>query len=263
MKYINDVRKKYIFHIFIKINREKKIMKIQVDFREKEIISNINTDKMEIETLSLPVGDFILNKSDECICIIERKTIADLSASIKDGRFREQKQRLIESVKDESRIIYIIEGAWNNKLLSKNIIESAILNLMFIHNYKVIRTKTIEETVEILEILYKKIEKNDFAKEKKETPSIQLISKTDKQKTRIFENQLCMISGVSMKIAESIKKDYKNMFCLINEYNNQETEKEREMLLVDTVITDKRKIGKALSKKIYISLKNLEGEDVK
>ena len=227
-------------------------MKIQIDFREKDIVEHLQKE-LELDILSLPIGDFIIEKEKDDIYIIERKTISDLSASIKDGRFREQKQRLLESVKNESNIIYIIEGKWTSKLLSKEIIDSAILNLIFLHNYKVIRTNSCEETAQILCRLYKKIEKGDFTNIKQVNP-IKLIGKGEKQKTRIFENQLCMISGVSMKIAEQIKMKYQNMFCLINEYNKKETEEEKEKLLIDISITDKRKIGKAMSKKIYTSL---------
>lgn len=241
-------------------------MKIQIDFREKDLISKIcNTEDIITETLSLPVGDIIFCKEEnEPEFIIERKTIADLSASIKDGRFREQKQRLLESIKDNSKIVYIIEGEWNNKLLPKNIIDGAILNLIFIHNYKVIRTNSLDNTIEMMKLMYKKIETNKISKESEsENGLCVLISKKDKDKTKIFENQLCMINGVSLKIAEAIKKKYKSIFCLIETYMQKETEKEKELLLVDLVITDKRKIGKALSKKIYMSFKNLEEEDVK
>jgi ERCC4-type nuclease len=239
-------------------------MKIQIDFREKDLISKIcNYEDIITETLSLPVGDLIINKDEiETEFIIERKTIADLSASIKDGRFREQKQRLLDSIKDESKIVYIIEGEWNNKLLPKNVIDGAILNLMFIHNYKVIRTTNLDNTIEMISLLYKKIETNKISKEGENKMCVQLISKKDKDKTKVFENQLCMINGVSLKIAEAIKKQYSSMFCLIEEYMKKETEKEKEMLLVDLVITDKRKIGKALSKKIYMSFKNLKEEDI-
>jgi ERCC4-type nuclease len=240
-------------------------MKIQIDFREKDLISKIcNYEDVNTETLSLPVGDIIICKEqNETEFIIERKTIADLSASIKDGRFREQKQRLLDSIKDESKIVYIIEGEWNTKLLPKNIIDGAILNLMFIHNYKVIRTYNLDNTIEMISLMYKKIESNKISKERENGMCVQLISKKDKDKTKVFENQLCMINGVSLKIADAIKKQYTSMFCLIEEYMKKETEKEKEMLLVDLVITDKRKIGKALSKKIYMSFKNLEEEVVK
>lgn len=240
-------------------------MKIQIDFREKDILLNFNKEneinEILIESVSLPVGDILIEKEND-IYAIERKTVADLSASIKDGRFRDQKQRLIESIKDPERIVYIIEGKWSSKLLPKNTIESAMLNLQFVHQYKVIRTNSVEETINIIKLLYKKIEKGDFTnKEIKE--EAKLIAKKDRQKIKLFENQLCMINGVSMKIAEKIKEKYKNMFCLIENYNQKELLSEKELLLVDIEITEKRKIGKALSKKIYNSLINQEEEDVK
>lgn len=42
--------------------------------------------------------------------LVERKTQADLVASIKDGRWREQKQRVLANVPLE-RVVYVVEGA--------------------------------------------------------------------------------------------------------------------------------------------------------
>ncbi len=43
--------------------------------------------------------------------MIERKTVDDLMASIKDGRHREQKIRLLKKQKDSVHIYYLIEGS--------------------------------------------------------------------------------------------------------------------------------------------------------
>ena len=50
--------------------------------------------------------------------LIERKCINDLSISIIDGRFRDQKSRLIES---NANVIYIIEGSVKSLLLEVEI----------------------------------------------------------------------------------------------------------------------------------------------
>ena len=58
-----------------------------------EIINTIN--KITITTSNLPIGDIvILNDHNEEQLIIERKSISDLAASIKDGRYAEQSFRL-------------------------------------------------------------------------------------------------------------------------------------------------------------------------
>jgi len=62
-----------------------------------------------VETLTL--GDYHLRTDDKIFFIFERKTWKDLAASIKDGRYREQKKRLCEVARGgEIRVFYIIEG---------------------------------------------------------------------------------------------------------------------------------------------------------
>jgi crossover junction endonuclease MUS81 len=237
-------------------------MKLQIDFREKSIIELFDTcdTNCEIETCSLAVGDFIIkdNLSNQLYYIIERKTIEDLSASIKDGRFREQKMRLLESVGDSQRVIYIIEGYQNlfsnkKRLLPKDTLDSAIMNLMLKHHYIVFYTQNPQDTFEKLKKLYKKIVDKDIGEQLGNT-NCNLISKTQKSSDNIFVNQLCMIPGVSKTIADSIAGKFSTMKELLDSYNNCDNKKEMELMLVNTEINSKRKIGKILSKKIYTSL---------
>ena len=75
-------------------------MRIKIDIREREIISCVQkfqpsvTDLLEIEYVPLPLGDIIICDEEEELLIIERKTLQDLAASIKDGRYEEQSYRL-------------------------------------------------------------------------------------------------------------------------------------------------------------------------
>lgn len=239
-------------------------MKLQIDFREKAIIDLFDTQETDcnIEICSLPVGDFIIKEefTDQLYYIIERKTIEDLSASIKDGRFREQKNRLLESIGDNQRVIYIIEGYQNtNKknLLPKDTLESAIMNLILKHNYKVFYTIDSQDTFYKLKKIYKKIKDKDIifnGDSQLKNTNINLVSKTQKLSDNIFINQLCVIPGVSKIIADSIAMKYSTIKELLDSYNNCKDTKERELMLINIEINSKRKIGKVLSKKIYTSL---------
>ena len=80
-------------------------MQIQIDIREKELIAlskeNTNTN-YDIIHKSLPIGDVILTKDGKELVIIERKTVKDLAASIKDGRYKEQSAMTAHSYKFRS-----------------------------------------------------------------------------------------------------------------------------------------------------------------
>ncbi len=58
-----------------------------------------------METVSLPLGDMRFGNT-----LIERKTWADLEASLKDTRYTEQSFRLQDALKEGMRIHYWIEG---------------------------------------------------------------------------------------------------------------------------------------------------------
>ena len=83
-------------------------MSLKIDCREKDLIqccSLVNKD-ISVDIIQLPLGDCIINNS----LIIERKTLTDLAASIKDGRYREQSFRLQKSLEEGYKVLYLIEG---------------------------------------------------------------------------------------------------------------------------------------------------------
>lgn len=225
---------------------------LQIDYREHAIIDLIKVgDFTEYESINLPIGDFVIKKNDEIILVIERKTISDLCASITDGRYSEQKQRLIESVGDPSKIIFIIEGKKIQSKFSRipvKTMNSAILNLIFKHNFKVIFTETSEDTLENVLLLYNKVKNNELELNQTKLASVKLIKKSDNNNKNSFINQLGIITGVSLSTASKIKEKYSSMSNLVNAFSVNKN------LLIDIQLTDKRKLGKALNEKIYNSL---------
>ena len=239
-----------------------------IDFREREFISHlsqytsiennkeislkINNIDILIKICSLPIGDFVIQKQEDIKIIIERKTLPDLSASIIDGRFREQKERLFQSIGDGEKILYIIEEKNGSKTtIPQSTLDSAILNLMYKHKYKVLQTKDSNETFNNIILLYKKMLFEDNEGQTNTRSQNKMIVKKDKISENMFINQLCIIPGVSPIIAKVIKIKYNTMHNLIKEWEKLETSDEKEMMLTNLQITEKRKIGKALSKKIY------------
>jgi ERCC4-type nuclease len=81
---------------------------LKIDTRERQI-KDFFRGLPYVKIQNLPLGDIIFQWDNENILIIERKTIDDLAHSIKDGRFREQKMRLISNY-PTSKIMYLIEG---------------------------------------------------------------------------------------------------------------------------------------------------------
>lgn len=225
---------------------------LQIDYRERSIIDLIKSSEfIEYETVNLAIGDFIISTDNEINFIIERKTINDLAASITDNRFLEQKQRLLESTNDPTKIIFIIEGKKHQNKFSRipvKTINSAIINLIFKHNFKVIFTENIDDTLFNVLLLYNKVKNKELELKFKQSLPIKLVKKSDNNTKNSFINQLGVINGVSLNIANKIKDNYKCMSTLVHEFHKNKN------LLIDIQLTDKRKLGQVLNDKIYNSL---------
>ena len=194
-----------------------------------------NDSAINYTTKNLLIGDFIIKTNEEITYIIERKSILDLSASIIDGRFREQKQRLIESINNPSKIIYIIEGSKKNvKNLPKNTIDSAILNLVFKHGFNVIQTENIQDTYENISLLLIKCSEINHTSENKNNNVLIALKRSSKIMQNIMVYMLSSIPGVSILIAEKIHEKYKCMKTLLENLT--------ENSLKDIQITNKRKL---------------------
>ena len=87
-------------------------MKLFVDSREPVgLIELLKVRVKNIEFGNLDIGDFIIkNDNDEIVLIFERKSLNDLIASIKDGRYAEQSFRLSQMSLNNHHIYYVIEG---------------------------------------------------------------------------------------------------------------------------------------------------------
>lgn len=232
-----------------------------IDTREISLIENINErdldiykDNIKIETKQLELGDIQLIFNDRLL-VFERKTINDLISSVKDGRYKEQKSRLLSNI-NNTDITYIIEG--DDILCNKNerhqkILSSIFLRSLYRDNIKIIFTKNIIETVTFLLTLSCKIIDNPLKFNKEDINDIEYIN-TIKIKSKKIDNitpnncyimQLSQIPSISSIIAKNISKIYPTMRDLLNMLNTIENNNERIIILCKI-----DKIGKEKAKKI-------------
>ena len=235
-----------------------------IDNREKDLIDLLNEKQIQFQTENLELGDILFKLDNNDILLIERKTVDDLMASIKDGRYREQKLRLLKKQNEGTHIFYLIEGSLlYNK--NKDTLYSAILNTLMRDNIKIIFTGLIDETVSYLLKIESKldfyknnnqennIDKNNNGENNKYLNTIKTCKKENLTKEICFQAMLKQIPGVSSLCAESISKIYPSMNDLLKKYNEFENEDDKKNLLCDIMI-NKRKIGKKLSEKIFLFL---------
>lgn len=243
-------------------------MRIIIDDREHDLYNKcenlrITSSKfayniLERETLQL--GDIMVTTDEnKPVLLIERKTIPDLLASIKDKRYEEQSHRLIHSSGyPPHSIFYVIEGGFSQCRtdLEKRIVYSAIVSMQMFKGFSVYRTFSLAETAEWIMSLGDKIERNfgkgvipyyltqhylrglNMKKEESEeqiqnsiTTDTQQVSEKDycavvkkTKKDNITENNiseimLCQIPGISSVTAIAIMKHFSSITDLIYKVN--------------------------------------------
>ena len=223
-------------------------IEIYIDNRERELINLFKENNINIILKNLEIGDIIYKENEEIIYIIERKTFNDLGASIKDGRYKEQKIRLLSN--SNENLFYILEGNLEScNTLNNKALLGSIINMIFRDNIKLIFSSNINETYKILLQIKEKFNSGKFSKiinnNNSYTSSIKLNKKENMTKLNCNIIQLATIPGVSKNIAIIILDNYNTINNLIEEY------KKKGEYMLEELNIGKRKLGKILSKKIY------------
>ena len=151
---------------------------ITIDTREYkliELIKNTSSFTIPYEIKNLQIGDIIItpSKYPDKSLIIERKCMTDMIASIKDGRYKEQKIRLQAEIINNPNTLfcYLLEGLTNDLRLpnDKILLYGSIISSIFRDKIPLIRTLSLSETLDMIIRLYERMNKNinDFFSLKK------------------------------------------------------------------------------------------------
>ena len=224
-----------------------------------------------ITIVNLELGDIIIKYNNEIMVVIERKRLDDLASSIKSGRYKQQKLRLL-STYPKHKILYLIEGDLH-KIPTEFInginyytLTSSLINCLLRDNIKIYKTIDIQETIQFIENFITKLHKqgNTFLKTKTKEETVNdfnnsLIKRNKKQNltpTVCFLGQLCQIPGISIIKAKPIVDKYKTMANLIMAYEMSDlTEEEKKNFISNLCYLNKnnkkRKIGTKSSNLIY------------
>ena len=214
---------------------------VKIDARERELIPLIRekigetmADQITISVESLPLGDIIFCKDEQELMIIERKSVSDLAASIKDGRYQEQSYRLDGTELHNHNIVYLIEGNIARTTFDKSALYSSMFSLQYYKGFSVWRTFSIDETATILCNSIKYLAKSSATRtgyyagvvvggggSEEPKPSsdkdyvnvVKTIKKDNVTPNNIGEIMLCQIPGVSANTALAIMEHFK---CMVN-----------------------------------------------
>jgi ERCC4-type nuclease len=261
--------------------KEKKTVSKKVEKEEEE--------KMDKEKETFEEKEKEEEEKEEII--FERKSVNDLMASIKDGRYEEQSYRLSGYTNIANHnIVYLIEG----QLRPQNeVVYSSMFSIQFYKGFSVIRTISIDETAFYLcnsmlkmtkelegkkrSFYYANANVNINAMTTDETSgtsdpemvgtknnsylhAVKKVKKDNITTENIHGLMLCAIPGISSNIAEALIQKYKTIQQLLSALQ------ENKNCLLDVTYgggtgTKPRKIPKTIGEKLYRLLLEVSNKD--
>lgn len=196
-------------------------MEIIVDHREREL-----SRRLACQVTPMPLGDIRIGD-----LLLERKTGADMAASIIDGRWRDQKARLLAS---PYTCMYIIEGSLKHHRIPYSTLISALGNTVLRDHMHVWRTRDMDETVDVIRMLA-----NKWSKPLKTAGVCKIV-----RGENTYVRMLMCIPGVSEHIARHVQKHYSTLKKL-----RYALRKDRQA--VEELRPHTRRLGPNLAQRMY------------
>lgn len=215
-------------------------MEILIDTREHGLMPYFTTEPESpwtVQSVPLELGDIQIVCEDKGIrYVFERKTFQDLAASIKDGRYREQKARLLATI-SPSHITYLLEDVNTRTILcpkspnqhffglSKSAYESFLLHTRYRDGIHIHCAATPEETARYVMALARRIHLHPelFSKDTRgttpttyiDTCAIKSCKRSNITPMVCFQLQLGQIPGLSSGIAKIVSQHVQSMRDLV------------------------------------------------
>lgn len=266
-------------------------MRLIIDNREQALIAAVTVElastSIGLLVEAMSIGDASIEQDDGTpLVLFERKSIADLLSSIKDGRYSEQAHRLLYSGTHASHnIIYLIEGSYAHlPIRDKKTVVSAMTSIQLFKGFCIQRTTSVADSANMIVGMAKRIEQklseglsfaftnantnantntntnananaNANTDTTKPIPNYSAVVKKVKKDNITCENigeiMLCQVPGISSAIASAIMS-HPEVQCSIPKLcalleTNQQT-------ISNICISNSRKVGNAITHKLTLLL---------
>jgi len=209
---------------------------LKIDHREGKLKALFDKHEIDVHFEVLEYGDMQLLDSNGVIrFIFERKATDDLLASIKDGRYHNQKARLFQRFQP-SQVYYIVEGpltyTFQPVKTTDKILQSSVINMMLRDKIGVFHTSSIDQTFHLLCGVYQRFREDPLkylgnaevvaagvggdasaAITPHEEHTVVQTS-ANATPTQVWKAMLCQIPGVSEKSALAIVERYPTLVAL-------------------------------------------------
>jgi ERCC4-type nuclease len=133
-------------------------LQVLIDTREEELWEALAGWKepfegWQVQRVALDIGDIVFRRGEDLV-ILERKTVEDLAASQKDGRYREQRARLLAKKGSGVAVGYVLEApAWSANLsrtwgaFKEVNLQTAVVRIQMRYGLAVYMAADLRETV--------------------------------------------------------------------------------------------------------------------
>ncbi len=220
-------------------------MTLVLDTREHGLIPLLSSATVE----QLPVGDaWIRDPSGNTLVVVERKTTSDFEASFLDGRYREQRTRLLSHCAEiKARPLYILEGGIDGRrrTLERSALQKLLHRLMLRYGVAVWHSTSLEDTAQTLTLLTAQVAEDPkvFEAETVSYTDVNKISKKSNQEDpRVFASAcLQQCPGVSAKAADALLTAFGTLTKILEA---------DEKSLADVKVGAKR-LGPAVAKRLW------------
>jgi ERCC4-type nuclease len=225
-----------------------------LDTRERELIRILGWP-----TRPLPVGDVwigvdLSGNLNAGGIVAERKSVADLEASILDGRYREQRTRLLSHCQlNGYRPLYIIEGELDRLAgrLTKQALRKFLTRLTLRYSVAVLQTESTDDTAKLCLTLADQLKEDPKVFQSEEaakvqyTDTISVHRKGNKDDPAIFASAvLQQCTGISAAGATAILAVYPTLSAVWAATEQQ----------LATIVVGKRKLGLVVAQRLHTLL---------
>jgi len=245
-------------------------MPIWLDYRERGLQA-LALGKT-LQTITPPVGDIWIGELSESGSlleggvILERKSLQDLEASIIDGRYEEQRGRLLAYANEHKVAIgYVIEGetaGFQGRRFTGDSVLKIIARIQFHHRIPVFQTKTLEATMALAVLIEAEWQKDkahyswQSGAGNSTTPVAASYTKSNSRDSpnSFLLGVLTQCRGISEALARIVVEKVKNLEGLMSLG-------EADIAAISDS-TGKRKVGKAVAARLHGLLHSLSASVV-
>jgi len=205
-----------------------------IDYRENDLLGFFQP--VQVETIfyrsskyhplvmNLTVGDIVIGSDasgnpKEGALIVERKTVADFEASFLDGRYRDQRARLLTFCQErKANVAYVLVGDLEkmHRVQTKGALMKLLTRLQLHYKIPVFYTKTPQETADLAVTWLEQWRESadSFSMRTSEitlADTIHVSKKHNAENPKTFATA-CLVNcqGVSVKMAETLLENWKS-----------------------------------------------------